>query len=791
MKSPQIVFGMDLDGASWSGDTSVNRYVCGPLGLLKYIETRVGRTAKDVDEAVRVAAYQEKIRSALKADAGLWCARSFGADAWSTAKQMLQWRDQVKELKRDLALPKGVSRRFDDLVAIEAAGDPLPEGVVDRAVALLKADRHVGMEVHLVCRWQDLPQLWYDVIAANFNCTSEWRPARPLPEIEIVRAHDEVALAREFARWVSADKAANKDVALIVDGDSSILDVELKALGMPTIGHAVSTPSRKTIEILPQAITAIWTGRDIGISATADEVEVALEAADGELKKVIERDKLAEIARKHVGTMRSLIAGYKEIKRSQLLRMLDTVIGDGCSRPGVWTEVGCPKVVRSPEAIFTLSDLKTYPRPKYTLWWDFTARPSVQMIRLTDAERDAVGASVTRHDVEAMRRLELSAWRLALENTEKKVIFFAPYVKNGESVALHPLYDYLAKELGKDDSGQERIRRLTREAASLVDRDGIWHLGDRTIENLEVATSVRCCFEDEVCLPKIEHVPETVSQSQMETMISCPFAWYHKHYLQLEPSAASKVDSVEVRTGRHAHKVIEELVKIGVKDVDGVVANFDNLFVSGLEKELPELLEPEAVAKRCEYQALLLESAKNLWQKIVADGLTVVGCEVERVVDNFHGSRLHGFIDMLLTDRDGGNVIFDFKWSRGRKRFEDSIKEGKSIQFAVYHHLLGGKARCFYYLLPLMQFIEDTQDNAAVFKNVEDSYAMRLEEVQKGIVKKAIVTALEPNPKVSEKAKRVEEVVAAGLKIDLPAKCIFCEFNELCGKARKSKENWK
>jgi len=164
---------------------------------------------------------------------------------------------------------------------------------------------------------------------------------------------------------------------------------------------------------------------------------------------------------------------------------------------------------------------------------------------------------------------------------------------------------------------------------------------------------------------------------------------------------------------------------------------------------------------------------------------------VERSIDNFHESRLHGFIDMLLKDRDGRNVIFDFKWSRGRKRFEDSIKKGTSIQFAVYHHLLGGKAKCFYYLLPLKQFIEDTQDNAAVFKNVEDSYAKRLDEVRSGIVKKAIVTALEPNANVQDKAKREAEVAAEGLKIDLPAKCIFCEFNELCGKTRKSKENWK
>lgn len=790
LDSVKIIFGMELDGESWSRGTSVNKYVCGPLGLLKYIETKVGRTGREVSEAERIGAYREKICAARTMGADLWCARSFEADAWSTAKQMLDWRDQIKELKRDLNLSSDVSRRFDDIVAIEAAGNALSEGIIDRVVALLKTGRHIGREVNLVCLPEDLPQLWHDLIAAYFNGMTVCRSVRSNPKIEIVRAHDEVVLAREFARWIAAGKGENEDVALIVDGDSSLLDAELKTLGQPAIGHAGLSVSRQTLQILPGKIAELWRGRRGDATVDAETLRTAIEAANGELQGRIARDELAKTARSHVAAIRKLTIEGTAFKRPQLMRMLETVVGEGCCRPGAWNEVGCPRSVKSPEALFASGDAD-YPKPKYTLWWDFSDRPVLPRIRLTELEIDVVGAAVVRHDAEALRRRELSGWRLAMENTEEWVVFFVPYMKDGESVALHPFYDYLAKELGKDTEGEAQIKKMTTEAADLIDENGVWRLAGRVIDTLVEVQSPRREFEDICRFPRVERVPDSVSQSQMESLISCPFAWYHRYYLGLKPDKASAVESEAIRRGRHAHKVVEELVRQGAKGVADVQRRFDAVFDASLADELPELLDPESVVRKDAYRVLLFRSVTSLWQKITDDRLTIVGCEVEREQAGFHGSRLHGFIDMLLKDRDGRNVVFDFKWSRGLKRFEETIDKGTSIQFAVYHHLLGEGTKCFYYLFPLKKFVEDVQDDAAVFGNVEDSYVLRLKEVMSGTVKKAIVTGLDVTSSASEKKARAAEVTAAGLTIDLPARCDFCEFHELCGRVRKSKENWR
>ena len=783
----KIVFGMELDGESWSSETSVNRYVCGPLGLLKYIENQVGRTGKEVGEAERVAAYQAKIAAAQKVGVELWCARSFEADAWSTAKQMLQWRDQIKELKRDLALPKGVSRRFDDVAAIEAAGEPLPEGVIDRAVALLAVGKKIAREVSLVCRLEDLPRLWRDLLTVYFDKVIESKAAQAQPKITIVRAHDEVALARDFARWIAAGKGANGDVALIVDGDSSLLDNELRALGQPVVGNAASSASRKTLQILPGKLMSFWEGKKIETPIDGVTVKNLIDAADSELEKAIDRDVLAKVARSHVKTMRELANGISEFKRSQLLRMLDTVIGDGCARPGVWNEVGCPRVVKSPEALATQSG-KDGCATKYTLWWDFTDRKSAPMMRFADAEAESIGVDRIKEDVEALRRRELSGWRQAVTNTQREIVFFAPYSKEGENAALHPFYDYLARDIKVNSTGKDEIGKHIVDSSELQNGSG-WRLADRQIVDLVPVNALRIKFEDEVKLDPVEKAPVTVSQSQMELMISCPFAWYHKNYLGLELGDATEVESEGLRKGNHAHKLVENLVRRGVKDVAGVEQHFDTLFREGLQKELPELLEPEAAAKYEEYRKSLKDSVVYLWNYIVENQLTIVGSEKELISEeDFCGSKLHGFADLLLKDKQGRDVIFDFKWSRGQKRFEEMIKEGKSIQFAVYHHLLGGNAKCYYYLFPLKKFIEDTQDNEAVFNNVKESYRVRLEEVMgEGVLKKAIITGLDGGGK-DEQEKRRKEVEAAGLKIDLPAKCVFCEFNELCGRERKIKE---
>ena len=73
----EITFGMALDGARWTeGAASIGKMNCGPLGMLKFLETRYALGGVEASEVERIDAYVRKMRAAKCK----WCRESFSAD---------------------------------------------------------------------------------------------------------------------------------------------------------------------------------------------------------------------------------------------------------------------------------------------------------------------------------------------------------------------------------------------------------------------------------------------------------------------------------------------------------------------------------------------------------------------------------------------------------------------------------------------------------------------------------------------------------------------------------------
>ena len=61
----EITFGMALDGARWDGGpASIGKMTCGPLGMLKFLETRYALGGVEVSQFERIDAYVRKIEAA-------------------------------------------------------------------------------------------------------------------------------------------------------------------------------------------------------------------------------------------------------------------------------------------------------------------------------------------------------------------------------------------------------------------------------------------------------------------------------------------------------------------------------------------------------------------------------------------------------------------------------------------------------------------------------------------------------------------------------------------------------
>ena len=117
----RITFGIFLDEAKWhDGWASLGCVRLGPCGLLSLLETRLGLTGPDTHPALRINQYLTRVNelSSLK-DEHWFLRKSFEADSWSTAKQMLAWRDELIEAGWNGKPFNPVSPRLKELSDLE------------------------------------------------------------------------------------------------------------------------------------------------------------------------------------------------------------------------------------------------------------------------------------------------------------------------------------------------------------------------------------------------------------------------------------------------------------------------------------------------------------------------------------------------------------------------------------------------------------------------------------------------------------------------------------------------
>ena len=126
----RIVFGMQLDGTIWSNENaSIGEVRTGPMGFLSILETRLGIGMQSVHPVYRIDEYMKRLQ--LIDRESIWFHESFAIDPWSTARQLLEWRDELVEAGWDgQAIPSG-SLRLDALAELECADVPLSGGRSD------------------------------------------------------------------------------------------------------------------------------------------------------------------------------------------------------------------------------------------------------------------------------------------------------------------------------------------------------------------------------------------------------------------------------------------------------------------------------------------------------------------------------------------------------------------------------------------------------------------------------------------------------------------------------------
>jgi len=293
--SLHLVFSWFADGAAWPEHPGekvavVDAAVVGPHGLLDHIETMLGLGAPAVAGVKRIATYLNKLKCA---GAGNFWSKSFETDPWSTAREVLAWRDQLVEAGwgPEIAVTTG---RLGDLARAETSGPALPAGFADRlrqVIEALATPRKLPLAcVVLIDARADLPAGWRRLLdrleacgvsvtaqkldcvrhesgdlarlLAPFDADGQRREFSGDGGVTLLTADTEVVAAEALAAWLAADKAGNEDLVFILGKDSDLLDHALRRAGLPRLGASATSAHRALLQVLPLAFSLAWNPPD-------------------------------------------------------------------------------------------------------------------------------------------------------------------------------------------------------------------------------------------------------------------------------------------------------------------------------------------------------------------------------------------------------------------------------------------------------------------------------------------------------------------------------------------------
>ncbi len=169
----EIILGYAFDGGSFPdalGDAEAvsGKVVVGPMGLLSILETRLGLKEASTHPAVRIGQYLARLQAVD--DGQRFSSKSFEADAWATANELLGWRDVLVFGGWDGRAIQGMSARLGDLVDVESLEQPaMSPGIGERLQSVVSAldgasQKQVGVSsLDLVEPEQEWPLPWRSV----------------------------------------------------------------------------------------------------------------------------------------------------------------------------------------------------------------------------------------------------------------------------------------------------------------------------------------------------------------------------------------------------------------------------------------------------------------------------------------------------------------------------------------------------------------------------------------------------------------------------------------------------
>lgn len=383
----------------------------------------------------------------------------------------------------------------------------------------------------------------------------------------------------------------------------------------------------------------------------------------------------------------------------------------------------------------------------------------------------------------------LSCLRPLLKSKQKLVVVTVDK-SNGEKVAKHPL-TLLIEQTWKDG-----IADITRypsiDESKLIEIEKVDNRDDSADLHLERSNLLK--------------MPESESYSSLDNLIQYPIDYTLDKIVRLRESGTLALSDLQTTKGNVAHAVIERLFVGSASDIDDKLeTQLDATIDETIAEKGAILLLKENALDCMTFKKQLRENLFALQKIISQNHLTVMDRE-HRVEEHF-GLRagdddpiVNGFIDMVLTDRNGNIVVFDFKWTTSKNWHSDLLKKNASVQLALYKRMMEqqtGKnvVATAYFTMPRHRLLTtspmlrgenvtkvEADDLSDLLPKIINSYRYRSHQIESGIIENGegwAIDSLDYGKDTAE--KQMVELKEDYNNKDLHASNIFSNYNCLKG----------
>lgn len=275
----RLILDTEFQHGQWPGplhgrEARVGELACGPARAAHLIAVACGVAIPERQPGERIA----RLVPLVQATPGFW-SRSAEADAFATARRLLQWWDQLREAgwNGEAAQPR--------LQALAALGRQAPAGMADalHGIAVAAQGRDTGIvEVVLHQPREQWSEAWRRVFAALESggtrvvhepladapargdlAAARGRDFAPAGDgsLLLLRPPGPMQAADEVAAWIAqlGDEALRDTVVI---GGDALLDAALRRHGLPTLGTSYPYADGALLQLLPLALEMVWSPQD-------------------------------------------------------------------------------------------------------------------------------------------------------------------------------------------------------------------------------------------------------------------------------------------------------------------------------------------------------------------------------------------------------------------------------------------------------------------------------------------------------------------------------------------------